>query len=448
MTEALQLNNVRHFIWFRVFFNARFYYPVFTLLFLDYGLSLEQFAILNSVWALTIVLAEVPSGALADIVGRKRLVVFSATLMVIEMAVIGFIPLGNPNLIFWAFFVNRVLSGLAEAAASGADEALAFDSLKEKGLESAWPRVLERLMKVQAVAFFFAMNIGAAIYDPKLVSRLASLFSFSGPLTQDDVLRWPIWLTLITALVTLYHAARLIPLREEVERAKSGEGTIGQSFIQTWSTAKWIAHTPVVLVIILGGFVIDSVVRVFITLGSQYFRLIELPEAIYGLIFSAFSLVNFAMASVGKRLVEKRSAFFNFNVMAALAVVGLTGSAFLWRGWGLVPVFIAMSAMPLINFLLSSYLNTESPSKLRATILSFKGLALNLAYGTLGILYALLIAHIKGQLNLTGEELQDAAFAKSLSWLPAGFGVLYLSLLAGARLILLRPARRHLVQAP
>jgi len=47
---------VRHFTLFRMFFSARFYYPVYALLFLDYGLSLQQFAVLNGLWALTIVL--------------------------------------------------------------------------------------------------------------------------------------------------------------------------------------------------------------------------------------------------------------------------------------------------------------------------------------------------------------------------------------------------------
>ena len=56
----------RLFSWFRVLFNARFYYPIFTILFLDLGLSLGEFAALNVVWAVTIVLLEGPSGALAD----------------------------------------------------------------------------------------------------------------------------------------------------------------------------------------------------------------------------------------------------------------------------------------------------------------------------------------------------------------------------------------------
>ncbi|MHC4487510.1 MAG: MFS transporter, partial [Planctomycetota bacterium] len=77
-TSPFKIRNIRLFIAFRVFFNCRFYYPVFTILFLDYGLSLEQFALLNAAWAATIVLLEVPSGALADTQGRRNLLVFAA----------------------------------------------------------------------------------------------------------------------------------------------------------------------------------------------------------------------------------------------------------------------------------------------------------------------------------------------------------------------------------
>lgn len=142
----LGVANVRRFVWFRVLFNARFYYPIFTVLFLDFGLSLEQFALLNAVWAASIVVLEVPSGALADVFGRVALLRFGAVLMVVEMALICFVPLGDTDLIFWVFVVNRILSGAAEAAASGADEALAFDSLEVEGRGGEWPRVLEVVM--------------------------------------------------------------------------------------------------------------------------------------------------------------------------------------------------------------------------------------------------------------------------------------------------------------
>jgi MFS family permease len=87
--------NIRAFLWFRVLFNSRFYYPIFTILFLDFGLSIEDFAALNALWAASIVIFEVPSGALADKLGRKRLVVFSTWLMVVEMGLLCVMPIGG-----------------------------------------------------------------------------------------------------------------------------------------------------------------------------------------------------------------------------------------------------------------------------------------------------------------------------------------------------------------
>ena len=77
--------NPRRFVLFTVFYNARAYYPVLAILFLDLGLTLDQFVLLNLIWAATIFLFEVPSGALADTIGRKKLLVTAAVLMVVEM---------------------------------------------------------------------------------------------------------------------------------------------------------------------------------------------------------------------------------------------------------------------------------------------------------------------------------------------------------------------------
>ena len=174
------ITNIRLFIAFRIFFNARFYYPVFTILFLDFGLSLEQFALLNVVWAVTIVLLEVPSGALADVIGRRNLLVGSGMLMVVEMAILCFAPLGKPNLLFTLFLVNRILSGTAEAAASGADEAIAYDSLKKEGDTRDWGKVLEFQMRAQSLAFIGVMSVGAAVYDPLLVQKVGRLAGDAG----------------------------------------------------------------------------------------------------------------------------------------------------------------------------------------------------------------------------------------------------------------------------
>ena len=109
IVSPFQISNIRYFIAFRIFFTSRFYYPVFTILFLDFGLSLEQFAILNVVWSATIVIFEVPSGALADVIGRRNLLVFAGIAMVFEMALLCFVPMGNNNLLFGIFLINPCL---------------------------------------------------------------------------------------------------------------------------------------------------------------------------------------------------------------------------------------------------------------------------------------------------------------------------------------------------
>ena len=207
--SPFQIRNVRLFIAFRVFFNARFYYPVFTILFLDYGLTIERFSILNTVWAITIVCAEMPSGALADLLGRKLLLVLTTVLMITELSVIAFVPVSNIDFVFWAFLLNRVLSGLAEAMASGADEAIAYDSLIAEGNPGHWPRVLSVQMRVKALAGMVSTTLGALVYDPTIINTVLTWFGLQAGLDQQTTMRFPVYLTLILAVLAFWTTMQL-----------------------------------------------------------------------------------------------------------------------------------------------------------------------------------------------------------------------------------------------
>src|ERR1700727_2252130 len=80
--------NWRRFVIFRVLFNARFYYPVLAVLFLDLGLSPTQYTLLNFAWALAIIFSDLPAGVLADRIGRRPLIVAAAWCMVAEMCLL------------------------------------------------------------------------------------------------------------------------------------------------------------------------------------------------------------------------------------------------------------------------------------------------------------------------------------------------------------------------
>src|SRR5690606_31279732 len=76
----------------------------------------------------------------------------------------------------------------------------------------------------------------------------------------------------------------------------------------------------------------------------------------------------------------------------------------------------------LVNFFTSHYLNAVVDSRHRATVLSFRGLALNLGFGAMSLAYGGLL---KGLRNGEGAGAADEAYRESLVWLPAMFGVLW-----------------------
>jgi len=424
--SPFSITNIRLFILFRILFNSRFYYPVFTILFLDYGLTIEQFSLLNTVWAITIFCAEVPTGALADIIGRKQLVVATSFLMVAEMALICFVPLGNGTLIFSVFFVNRVLSGLAEALASGADEAIAYDSLAAEGDTRDWPRVLSVQMRLRSVAAVISMAVGALIYDPVTTNRLLAWIGSDLQVTQQITMRYPIFLTLLLAVGACIVTLRIRePAVDPGQRSGPGAilGTINETGRMTLAAGRWIFHTPFALAVIIFGMAYDHILRLIVTLTSQYFRLIALPEASFGLIGAGMSLLGIVSPKVAEQMVQRFSPAANVLWMAALTLIALSATAAFFPYLGLLPIALIFFLMMLESFFSSHYLNRITPSHQRATVLSFKGMAFNLAYGLIGILFALLVAELRsGGPGTTAAAPPlppaDAAFIGAIGWLP------------------------------
>ncbi|GEM_PF-435579 len=101
---------------------------------------------------------EIPTGALSDMLGKRRTLVAAmgcvvigtlimATTNSLEQLVIGFLI----QQIGWAFH-------------SGASEAFAYESLKEHGLESEYPRVISRSHMIGTVVFITTTLLGGGLY--------------------------------------------------------------------------------------------------------------------------------------------------------------------------------------------------------------------------------------------------------------------------------------------
>jgi len=429
--------NWRRFVLFRVLFNSRFYYPVLAVLFLDLGLSATEYTLLNFAWALAIVFTDLPAGVLADRIGRKPLVVAAASFMVLEMSLLSAAPRNGGIVLLLCCLANRVLSGMAEGMASGADEALVFDSLAERGRSDEWPKVLDQVMRWQGVGMVIAMLVGGAVYDPVFVGHLLSFFGLNFHVDQGLTLRFPIYLNLITALLTLWIA---LGLREPGVRAthvvpenKDSSGPEVTAWHLVVNAGTWIVKTPVALFVITAGVLMDSVVRLFLTFSSSYFRVIEIPEATFGLIGALMGGLGLVISPVARRMVATNSVGRNYGLLGIIVLAGLIGVACRWTYWGIIFILPLAGAMMALGYVISYYLNALVDSSHRATVLSFKGVAFNLGYGFISLVFALVLRTVRD-----GGGTQDAV-TRSLIFLP-------LWLLFGGLLcaICFRRQRRHL----
>ena len=412
-------SNARLFVWFRILFNCRFYYPVFTILFLDLGLSIGEFAALNVVWALTSVVLEVPSGALADRFGRRPLVVAAGVLMVLEMAVLCLMQPGHHDLVLWLFVVNRVLSGAAEACASGADEALAYDSLPTAERTTLWPQIMAKLSRGMALGFVVSSITGSVLYDAHSLTTALHWIGLDVTVAKEVSMRLPLLLGLGTALACL-----VVTLRMTEVRTPAPKTSLLQSIRETWisilKTGGWIWRTKAAFALILFGLVFDSVIRLFLTVASNFYRLVGIEEGWYGVIGTVVSLLGLVTAGLMETSAKVMTARQNFIWLGLVVFGGLLAAAHPQPGWtGIALVMPLFLGMRFLQFFLSHYLNEIVDSEQRATALSFRGLTINLAYSTLTLLFGWQTSWVGGHWHLSADD--PRVFAAALGLWPWWF---------------------------
>jgi hypothetical protein len=225
---------------------------------------------------------------------------------------------------------------------------------------------------------------------------------------------------------------------EDIAKDEGRGKAIIQSFKLTFKAGRWILNTPFALVIIVSTLVFDHSVRMIITLNSQYYRLIGLPEASFGLIASGMAVLGIFIPIIARKLAERQSPTANLGVMFVLTLIGLFMMTLFLPIIGLIPILLLFSGMYLLRFYSSYYLNRITSSNQRATVLSFNGLSLNLAYGLIGLFYSLLLAILRSQasgnqLNLEGQSLENVLFTKSISFFPWYFLLTFVALVIFSR---------------
>lgn len=146
------------------------------------GFSLAQIGFAETVFHIVSILFEIPSGVLADVFGRKKMLIISAI-----MRIIGNLVMALSNSFAMVCF-SFVFQALNYNFASGSGDALAYDSLKSVGQEEKFDRyasndlIIYRVCEgVSTLAAGLSLYLGYRIaYLSTLIFALGQLVILSG----------------------------------------------------------------------------------------------------------------------------------------------------------------------------------------------------------------------------------------------------------------------------
>ena len=350
--------------------NQRYFEPFLWLAFLEKGLSFTEIGILIGFREICINVLEVPTGAIADVTGRRRSMIFSFLAYIAALLIFG---LGGH---IWMLFVAMFCFSIGEAFRTGTHKAMIFDWLARQGRENEKTKVYGLTRSWSKIGSAVSVPIGAAlvltthsyswIFLACIGPYLANIVNF---LTYPSYLDGPRKRTaargrvLRTLLAGLRDSVSARPVRRLIAESMGFEGIYkaSQDYLQPLLKAAAMA-VPILLWL-------DDRQRTAVMVGAVYFVLYLLG-----------SFASRRADALSRRAgSERRAANWLWVMYLAAFAVMAGGLAAGWTGPA-IAAFVALSVIQ--NFwrpiLISRFADHADPDR-AATVLSVESQAKMLA---------------------------------------------------------------------
>lgn len=324
------------------------------------GLSLLQ---INSIWSVivgTIFLAEVPTGVIADKIGRKKSVVIALFLQFLGE----FFYLFANN--YFSFVLIAILAGVGYSFLSGANEALVYDSLLKDDREKRMKKAMGLIGASYQLTFFIAPLLGGVI-----ISKLVL-----------DKFLLGIGITATSILIAFLISLTLEEPESEYKHQEVSPFTIlknGINQILQNRKIQWIAAIAI-LTTAFPNTLLNLYQPYFVKFGINT----SLPIGI------ALSLGGLAAFLIQKNIYAIEEKLGRYGLFAITIIPGIfylffaTVTNILY----LFPIFIFTFAFAEAkNPLISSYQNEQIDSKNRATTISLINMLIQFYVAIMGLVF-------------------------------------------------------------
>lgn len=331
------------------------FYPLYAVLFADSGLSEADIAVLLTVWMVAGLLLEVPSGALADTLSRRRLLMAGTTIRAI----------GFTLWVVWptmlGFAIGFVLWALEEALNSGTSEALLYDELAAVGAEDNYQRWAARTHTAALAAQLVATVSAAPLFAWGGYALIAAVSAGAG-------------LVGVALIASMPERPRVEKVdggwRRWVSMLRSGTGEASRS--------PWVRRRVLIYAVLVGCTALDEA---FPLLAVE----VGVATALVPLVIGATVLGQLTGSALGGRRMSDQP----LALVLLIATAMIVGGALARSVWGFVPITLGYGALQYGIVLADARLQESVEGPARATVTSVAGLGAGFAalaaYGLWGV---------------------------------------------------------------
>ena len=338
---------------------GRFFIPVLALFYISSQVTLAQFTIIMSVFSLTTLLLEIPTGVVADLLGKKKTLLLSRAMYIIEIALIAFF---NG---FWVFLIAKVISGIGVSLGSGTNSALIYDSLKKIGKTNEHKKVVGKLNFISNISMAFVFIIGAYLFSVN--SKLPAIASL--PLIG------------LGFILTFF-------LKEPYNPVK--KFNFNNLFVHLKEGIRYFVNQKYLVYLAFFTFFIGSAISMMLSLSSAYFNAIMIPVALIGeaaFVSNLFTAYSSKKAYYFEKKFGERKTLLIIQVVAFVSVLLMS---LVIPYYGVLFYLLLTFMQGFYEVIIVDYTNRHVKTSHRATMLSinnmFDNIGIFLLFPVLGYL--------------------------------------------------------------
>lgn len=333
----------RRYILYRLLTNMWFIGAVW-LYFYRLFINDQKIGILDGMAFAIGLLAEIPSGVLADRFGRDKIVRLGQIFVSGGILIQAF---GNN---FFPFFIGQAILMIGVSFASGADEALFFDNLKFKQDSLNWRKLVTRGMQVALIGSLVAIVAGGWLH------------------TINPRIPW-----ILTGLVFLFTVIIILPIKDiRPKKLKSELATETDSYIANIKNGFKQFRLPKLWIYVP---IIITVQGLFYATGWGLLRLVLMDRFHFdpfqgSVVIAVSNIITVLILHLMNKRAEQISEKYFLTFIALSAVVSLLSSLGNIGILGFLVILVLYAGEYILYPFMSEIINNNSPEKQRATVLS------------------------------------------------------------------------------